>query len=51
MESILLRDMNKIEVKMMTKKKLHETKQLQEVNNNLKMNVNEATVIKALTKA
>ncbi|MBW3058770.1 hypothetical protein D6D54_05725 [Spiroplasma poulsonii] len=43
--------MNKIEVKMMTKKKLHETKQLQEVNNNLKMNVNEATVIKALTKA
>ncbi len=35
----------------MTKKKLNETKQLQEVNNNLKMNVNEATVIKALTKA
>lgn len=32
-------------------KKINETKQLQEVNNNLKMNVNEATVIKALTKA
>ncbi|WHQ36490.1 hypothetical protein [Spiroplasma sp. SV19] len=35
----------------MTKKKLNETKQLQEVNNSLKMNVNETTVIKVLTRA
>ncbi|AOX43932.1 hypothetical protein S100390_v1c05950 [Spiroplasma sp. NBRC 100390] len=35
----------------MAKKKLNETKQLQEVNNSLKMKVNETTVIKALTKA
>nr|CAK99316.1 hypothetical protein SPICI10_037 [Spiroplasma citri] len=36
---------------MMASKKLNETKQLQEVNNNLKINVNETMLVKMLTKS
>lgn len=35
----------------MASKKLNETKQLQEVNNNLKINVNDTIIIKMLTKS
>lgn len=35
----------------MASKKLNETKQLQEVNNNLKINVNETMLVKMLTKS